>query len=97
VELSRDLAGLQGTAFLLVGLAALLILAVVFAGAGAALLIGSALGSPGAGFLVVAGLYLAIGLILFVACRKRLKRLGQFLAETRADLKRDAEWLKNFR
>ncbi len=94
-EISRDLAGLGGTFLALAGLGILLALALLFAGAGAALLLGEALGSPGGGFLLVAGAFLAGGAITWMAARRRLMRLRHFLRETRADLRRDAEWLKN--
>ncbi len=93
-ELSRDLAGLGGALLALAGLGVLLGFGLLFAGAGAALLLGEALGSPGGGFLLVAGAFLAAGLITWVAARRRLMRLRHFLRETRADLQRDAEWLK---
>ena len=95
LELYRDLAAVRSTAWIVGAFAALLILAVVFAGAGAALLLGEAMGSPGGGFLVVAALYGVVSLVLIAAGRRRLKRLGSFLAVSRADLKRDVEWLKS--
>ncbi len=94
-EISRDLSGLGGALLALAGLGVLLAMALIFAGAGAALLVGEALGSPGGGFLLVAGAFLAGALITWAAARKRLMRLRHVLRETRADLRRDAEWLKN--
>jgi len=95
MELSRDLAALRTVAGLLGGLVLLLALALVFAGAAAAFLLGEAMGSTGGGFLAVTGLYLLAALIAWALLRRRLRRLGRFLQETRADLKRDVEWLKN--
>jgi hypothetical protein len=97
LELSRDLRDLRWTACLVAGAAALLLLALLFASAGAALLLGRALGSVGGGFLAVAGIDLAGAAILLAVAWKRLKRLYRFLAESREDLERDAEWLKNLR
>jgi len=95
LELSRDLAGLRtGLALLLVSLL-LTLLTLEFAGAGAAILLGKTIGSPGGAALVVAGVYLLGGIVALVAARRRLRRLRNFLRESRADLKRDVEWLKN--
>jgi membrane protein implicated in regulation of membrane protease activity len=71
------------------------VLALAFAGAGVALLVGQAMGSAALGLLVVAGIYLLIALVLILVGRRRLRRLRHFLAETRADLKRDVEWLRS--
>jgi len=95
MELSRDLAGLKTTAILVFALVLLLVLALAFAGAGAALLLGEALGSTALGMLAVAGIYLLSALIVVLAGWKRLGRLRHFLGETRADLKRDMEWLRS--
>jgi len=95
MELTRDLATLRTAAGLLAGLGLLIALTLVFAGAGAAFLLGEAMGSTGGGFLAVTGLYLFAALIVWAVLRRRLRRLGHFLQETRADLKRDVEWLKN--
>jgi len=95
MELSRDLAGLTTTAVLVFALVLLLVLALTFAGAGAALLLGQAIGSAALGLLAVAGIYLLAAFILILAARKRLRHLRHFLGETRADLKRDAEWLRS--
>jgi uncharacterized membrane protein YqjE len=95
LELSRDLRDVGRAAILLALVAALLVMMILFAGAGVALLAGEAMGSPGGGFLAVAAVYMAAALVLLAAGRKRLKRLSHFLEATRADLKRDGEWLKN--
>ena len=95
LELSRDLAGLSTTAILLAAVAFLLLFTLLFAGAGAAFLLGEAIGSTGLGLLSVAGIYLLAALVLFLAGRKRLRRLRHVLAESRADLKRDMEWLRS--
>ena len=97
MELSRDLAGLKTTAILLFALVLLLVLALAFAGAGAALLLGEAMGSTALGLLAVAGIYLLAALIVILAGWRRLRRLRHFLRETRADLKRDMEWLRSLR
>ena len=95
LELSRDLAGLRtGIVLLLVSLL-LLLLTLEFAGAGAAILLGNAIGSPGGAVLVVAGVYLLGGVVALAAARRRLRGLRNVLRESRADLKRDVEWLKN--
>ncbi len=95
IELSRDLTGLRTAAALLIALALLLAMGLIFAGAGAGLLLGEAMGSAALGLLVVAGIYLLSALVLYLAARRRLKRLHHFLGETRADLKRDIEWLRS--
>jgi uncharacterized membrane protein YqjE len=97
LEMARDLAELRVAAVLLAVLGVVFTLALTFAGAAAALLLGRVLDSPGAGFLAVAGFCLVAGLLLLGAGWKRLRRLGGFLSETRADLKRDAEWLRRLR
>ena len=95
LELSRDLAGLRtGFVLLLVALL-LLLLTLEFAGAGAAILLGNAIGSPGGAALVVAGAYLLGGVVALAAACRRLRGLRNALRESRADLKRDVEWLKN--
>jgi uncharacterized membrane protein YqjE len=95
IELSRDLSRLKVAGYLVVGLAVLLGLALLFAGAGAALLLGAALGSTATGFLAVGGVYLLAALILLAAGWKRIRQVESFLAETRAELRRDGEWLKH--
>ena len=95
LELSRGLAGLGTTAVLVLALALLLVRTLLFAGAGAALLLGEAIGSAALGFLAVGGILLLAAFLLALAARKRLRRLRNFLGETRADLKRDAEWLRS--
>lgn len=95
LELSRDLTGLgTGLVLLLVALL-LLFLTLEFAGAGAAILLGEAIGSPGWAALAVAGAYLLGGIVALAAARRRLRKLRNVLRESRADLKRDVEWLKN--
>jgi len=95
LELSRDLTGLRtGLVLLLVSLL-LLFLTLEFAGAGAAILLGKAIGSPGGAALVVASAYLLGGIMALAAARRRLRKLRNILRESRADLKRDVEWLKN--
>ena len=95
LELSRDLAGVGTTVGVLAAVVLLLVLVLLFAGAGAGLLLGEAVGSAGLGLLVVAGVYLLAALLLILAGRRRLRRLRNFLGETRADLKRDVEWLRS--
>jgi len=95
LELSRDLSGLGTTVGILAAVLVLLVLVLLFAGAGAAVLLGEAMGSAGLGLLVMAGIYLLAALLLVLAGRRRLRRLRGFLGETRADLKRDVEWLRS--
>ena len=97
LEMARELAELRVAAILLACLAVAFALALIFAGAGAALLLGGLLDSPAAGFLLVAGFCLFAGLLLLGAGWRRLRRLRDFLSETRADLQRDAEWLERLR
>ncbi len=95
LELSRDLTGLRtGLVLLLVSLL-LLFLTLEFTGAGAVILLGKAIGSLGGAALVVAGAYLLGGIMALAAARRRLRKLRNILRESRADLKRDVEWLKN--
>ena len=95
MEISRDLAVLVRSLALLVAVSVLVTLALGLAGAGLALLLAPRLGSPGAALLLVAGVYLLAGLAVLMVARSRIRKMGGFLSETRADLKRDAEWLKN--
>jgi uncharacterized membrane protein YqjE len=95
LELSRDLTGLRtGLVLVLVSLL-LFLLTLGFAGAGAAILLGKAIDSPGQATLIVAGAYLLGGVAALAAARRRLRSLRNILQESRADLKRDVEWLKN--
>jgi hypothetical protein len=94
-EISQDLGTLARVAGLVVGVAVLMILALGLAGAGLALLIAPQVGSTGLALLLVAGLYLIAGLSILLLARGQIRKMGGFLSESRADLKRDAEWLKN--
>ena len=94
-EISQDFGTLARVAGLVVGVIVLLILALGLAGAGLALLLAPLVGSTGGALLIVAGLYLLAGLLIMALARSRIRKMGGFLSESRADLKRDAEWLKN--
>jgi hypothetical protein len=94
-EISQDFGTLARVAGLFVGVAVLMILALGLAGAGLALLIAPQVGSTGLALLLVAGLYLIAGLSILLLARSQIRKMGGFLSESRADLKRDAEWLKN--
>ena len=94
-EMSQDVGTLARVAGYVVAVAVLLILALGLAGAGLALLLAPWIGSIGTALLVVAGAYALGGLLLLLAAKSRIKKMGGFLSESRADLKRDAEWLKN--
>ena len=94
-EISQDFGTLARVAGLVVGVVVLVILALGLAGAGLALLLAPQVGSVGGALLLVAGLYLVAGLLILVLARSRIRKMGGFLSESRADLKRDAEWLKN--
>lgn len=52
-----------------------LIMVVMFASIGAALAIGDEIQHPYLGFLVVAGFYLLLFLVLYLFCRKSMRRL----------------------
>jgi len=95
LELSRDLVTILVAAGFLVCSLLLVLLALGFAGAGAALLLGRMMGSPGAALLLVAGAYALAAVLALAVARTRLKRLRDFLKESRADFKRDLEWLKH--
>ena len=95
LELSRDLEGVGTTVGILAAVVLLLVLVLLFAGAGAGLLLGDVIGSAGLGLLVVAGVYLLAALLLILAGRRQLRQLRNFLGETRADLKRDVDWLRS--
>ena len=95
IELSRDLATLLRSLALLAAVGVLTTLALGLAGAGLAMVLAPRLGSPGGALLLVAGIYLIAGLAILIVARSRIKKMGGFLSESRTDLKRDAEWLKN--
>jgi hypothetical protein len=94
-EISQDFGTLARVAGLVVGVVVLMILALGLAGAGLALLLAPQVGSTGLALLLVAGLYLIAGLSILLLARSQIRKMGGFLSESRADLKRDAEWLKN--
>jgi hypothetical protein len=94
-EISQDFGTLARVAGLVVGVVVLMILALGLAGAGLALLLAPQVGSTGLALLLVAGLYLIAGLTILALARSQIRKMGGFLSESRADLKRDAEWLKN--
>ena len=94
-EISQDFGTLARVAGLVVGVVVLMILALGLAGAGLALLLAPQVGSTGLALLLVAGLYLIVGLSILALARSQIRKMGGFLSESRADLKRDAEWLKN--
>lgn len=94
-EISQDLGTVARAAGLLVGVLVLVILALGLAGAGLALLLAPWIGSTGGALLLVAAIYLLCGLVILALARSSIRRMGGFLSESRADLKRDAEWLKN--
>ena len=94
-EFSRDFGTLLSVAVLGLCGGVILILALALAGAGLAFFLANSIGSTGGAFLIVAGVYLAVGAILFYVAKARIDKMGGFLRESRADLKRDAEWLKN--
>jgi len=94
-EFSSDTAKLKAAAVWSVLGALVALLALGLAGAGAALLLGERLDSPGGGFLIVAAIYLAAALVALAVARSRLRRMNGFLRTTMEDLKRDAEWLKD--
>ena len=94
-EFSRDFVKLRTAAWLIVLAALMALLAFGLAGAGAALLLGRWMDSPGGGLMAVAGVYLAVALTALGIARSRIRRMHGFLSETRADLKRDIEWLKD--
>jgi putative superfamily III holin-X len=94
-EFSQDIGTIARVAGLVLGVAVLVILGLGLAGAGLALLLAPWIGSTGGALLLVAGLYLVCGLAVLALARSRIKSMGGILSESRADLKRDAEWLKN--
>ncbi|MCI0566580.1 MAG: phage holin family protein [Acidobacteria bacterium] len=94
-EVSQDIGTLVRAAGLVVGVVVLVILALGLAGAGLAMLLVPWVGSPGGALLLVAGIYLLGGLLTLAIAWNRIRKMGGLLSESRADLKRDAEWLKN--
>ena len=94
-EFSQDFGTIARVAVVVLGVVVLVILALGLAGAGLALLLAPRLGSTGGALLLVAGLYLLCGLVALALARSRIRNMGGILSESRADLKRDAEWLKN--
>jgi uncharacterized membrane protein YqjE len=94
-EISQDLGTIARVAGLVVGVLVLVLLALGLAGAGLALLLAPWIGSTGGALLLVAALYLLCGLVVLALARNKIRNMGGFLGESRADLKRDAEWLKN--
>lgn len=94
-EISRNLASIRAAAWLIAVSVVLFVLALGLASVGAALLLGRWLESPAGGWLLIAVVYLVVGLVALAVARSRMKNLSGLLRETRADLKRDAEWLKD--
>jgi uncharacterized membrane protein YqjE len=94
-EISKDLGTVARAAGLVVGVLVLVMLALGLAGAGLALLLAPWIGSTGGALLLVAAIYLLCGLVILALARSSIRRMGGFLSASRADLKRDAEWLKN--
>ncbi len=94
-EISKDSATLVKAAGIIAAGGLLAILALGLVGAGLALFIAPKIGSLGLSFLLVGGIYLLTGAILVLVARNKIRKMGGLLSETRADLKRDAEWLKN--
>jgi hypothetical protein len=94
-EFSSDVAKLKAAVSLVAVGALVALLALGLAGAGAALLLGESLNSPGLGFLIVGGVYLAAALVALAIARTRLRRMNGFLRTSLHDLKRDVEWLKD--
>jgi hypothetical protein len=94
-EISKDLGTIASVAGLVVGVLVLVMLGLGLAGAGLALILAPWVGSTGGALLLVAALYLLSGLVVLALARGRIRSMGGFLSASRADLKRDAEWLKN--
>lgn len=94
-EITKDSATLVKAAVIIAAGALFAILALGLVGAGMALFIAPKIGSLGLSFLLVGGIYLLTGAILVLVARNKIRKMGGLLSETRADLKRDAEWLKN--
>ena len=94
-EFSEDFGTVARVAGLVVGVLVLVMLALGLASAGLALLLAPWVGSTGVALLLVAGNYLVCGLVILALARNKIRNMGGFLSASRADLKRDAEWLKN--
>ena len=94
-EFSEDFGTVARVAGLVVGVLVLVMLALGLASAGLALLLAPWIGSTGVALLLVAGIYLVCGLVILALARNKIRNMGGFLSASRADLKRDAEWLKN--
>jgi uncharacterized membrane protein YqjE len=94
-EFSEDFGTVARVAGLVVGVLVLVMLALGLASAGLALLLAPWVGSTGVALLLVAGIYLVGGLVILALARNKIRNMGGFLSASRADLKRDAEWLKN--
>jgi len=94
-EFSEDFGTVARVAGLVVGVLVLVMLALGLASAGLALLLAPWVGSTGVALLLVAGIYLVCGLVILALARNKIRNMGGFLSASRADLKRDAEWLKN--
>jgi hypothetical protein len=94
-EFSSDFAKIKVAASLIAAAALAALLALGLVGAGAAILLGEWLDSPGLGFLIVGGIYLAVALAAFGFAWRRWRRMNGFLRTTLSDLKRDVEWLKD--
>lgn len=94
-EISKDSATLVKAAGIIVAGALFAVLALGLVGAGLALLIAPQIGSAGLSLLLVGGIYLLTGVVLVLMARNKIRKMGGLLSETRADLKKDAEWLKN--
>jgi len=95
LEFSQDFGTLLSVAILGLCAGVAIVLALALAGAGLAYLITAWTGSLGGSFLLVGLVYLLAGAILLLAARSRVRKMGGFLSESRADLKRDDEWLKS--
>lgn len=94
-EITKDSVTLVKVAGIIAAGALFAVLALGLAGGGLALVIAPLIGSTGLALLLVGGVYLLIGAVLVLAARNKIRKMGGLLSETRADLKRDAEWLKN--
>ena len=94
-EITEDSATLVKVVGIILAGALFAVLALGLVGAGLALVIAPRIGSTGLALLLVGGVYLLTGIVLALAARSKIRKMGGLLSETRADLKRDAEWLKN--
>jgi uncharacterized membrane protein YqjE len=94
-EITEDSATLVKVVGIVLAGALFAVLSLGLLGAGLALVIAPWIGSTGLALLLVGGIYLLTGIVLALAARSKIRKMGGLLSETRADLKRDAEWLKN--